>query len=67
MFGMAKTVSIKIDKDLHVRLTKIADVAGYATVDEFVAHVLEKEMVHFDDSKNDDEIRAKLKGLGYIS
>jgi predicted transcriptional regulator len=67
MFGMGKTVSVKIDKDLHVRLTKVADVAGYATVDEFVAHVLEKEMVHFDDSKNDDEIRAKLKGLGYIS
>jgi hypothetical protein len=42
-------------------------VAGYATVDEFVAHVLEKEMVHFDDTKDDDAIRAKLKGLGYIS
>ena len=67
MFGMGKTVSIKIDKELHARLTKIADVAGYATVDEFVAHVLEKEMLHFEDSKNDDEIRAKLKGLGYIA
>jgi hypothetical protein len=29
--------------------------------------VLEKEMVHFDDTKDDDAIRAKLKGLGYIS
>ncbi|HXJ37299.1 MAG TPA: hypothetical protein VMS22_25000 [Candidatus Eisenbacteria bacterium] len=67
MLGFGKTVSVKIDKDLHARLTKVADVAGYATVDEFVAHVLEKEMLHFDDSKNDDEIRAKLKGLGYIS
>ena len=67
MLGFGKTVSIKIDKDLHARLTKVADVAGYATVDEFVAHVLEKEMIHFEDSKNDDEIRAKLKGLGYIS
>jgi predicted transcriptional regulator len=67
MLGFGKTVSIKIDKDLHARLTKVADVAGYATVDEFVAHVLEKEMLHFEDSKNDDEIRAKLKGLGYIS
>jgi predicted transcriptional regulator len=67
MFGMGKTMSIKIDKDLHARLTKVADVAGYATVDEFIAHVLEKEMIHFEDSKNDDEIRAKLKGLGYIS
>jgi predicted transcriptional regulator len=67
MLGFGKTVSIKLDKDLHARLTKVADVAGYATVDEFVAHVLEKEMLHFEDSKNDDEIRAKLKGLGYIS
>ena len=67
MFGLGKTVAVKIDKDLHARLTKVADVAGYATVDEFVAHVLEKEMIHFEDSKNDDEIRAKLKGLGYIS
>jgi hypothetical protein len=66
MFGLGKT-AIKIDKDLYARLTKIADVAGYATVDEFVVHVLEKEMIHFEDSKNDDEIRAKLKGLGYIS
>ena len=67
MLGFGKTVSIKIDKELHARLTKVADVAGYATVDEFVAHVLEKEMIHFEDSKNDDEIRAKLKGLGYIA
>ena len=67
MLGFGKTTAIKIDKELHARLTKIADVAGYATVDEFVAHVLEKEMLHFEDSKNDDEIRAKLKGLGYIS
>jgi hypothetical protein len=67
MFGFGKTTSVKIDKDLYDRLTKIADIAGYATVDEFCAHVLEKEMVHFDDSKDDDAIRAKLKGLGYIS
>jgi len=67
MLGFGKTTAIKVDKELHARLTKVADVAGYATVDEFVAHVLEKEMLHFEDSKNDDEIRAKLKGLGYIS
>ena len=67
MFGFGKTVAIKIDKDLHARLTKIADVAGYATVDEFVAHVLEKELIHFEDAKSDDDIRNKLRGLGYIS
>lgn len=67
MFGLGKTVSVKIDKDLFARLTKVADVAGYATVEEFVQHILEKEMLHFEGSKSDDDIRAKLKGLGYIS
>lgn len=67
MFGFGKTVSIKIDKDLHARIAKVADVAGYATTEEFVQHILEKEMLHFEDSKNDADIRAKLKGLGYIS
>lgn len=67
MFGFGKTVSVKIDKDLHARITKVADVAGYATCEEFIQHILEKEMLHFEDTKNDADIRAKLKGLGYIS
>lgn len=66
MFG-GKTVKVKIDRDLHDRLRKVADVAGYATTEEFIAHVLEKEMLHFEDSASDDDIRNKLKGLGYIS
>jgi len=67
MFGFGKTVSVKVDKDLYARIVKVADVAGYATADEFVAHILEKEMLHFEDGKSDDDIRNKLKGLGYIS
>ncbi len=67
MFGFGKTVNVKIEKDLHARLVKIADVAGYATVDEFITQILEKEMLHFEDVKGDGDIRNKLKGLGYIS
>jgi hypothetical protein len=63
----SKHVKVKIDRDLHDRLRKVADVAGYATTDEFVTHVLEKEMLHFEDAAGDDAIREKLKGLGYIS
>jgi len=62
-----KTVKVKIDRDLYDKLRKVADVAGYATAEEFVTHVLEKEMLHFEEAGSDDDIRAKLKGLGYIS
>ena len=66
MFG-SKTVKVKLDRDLVDKLRKVADVAGYATVDEFVTHVLEKEMLHFEDAKDDKDMRERLKGLGYIS
>lgn len=66
MFG-SKHVRVKIERDLYERLRKVADVAGYATTDEFVTHVLEKEMLHFEEAGSDDDIRERLKGLGYIS
>jgi hypothetical protein len=65
MFG--SSTKVKLDRDLVDRLRKVADVAGYATVEEFITHVLEKEMLHFEDSKDDSDIRERLKGLGYIS
>lgn len=67
MFGLGKNVSVKLDRDLIDRLKKVADIAGYATVEEFITHILEKEMIHFEDTKNEEDIRAKLRGLGYIS
>jgi hypothetical protein len=62
-----KSVKVKVDRDLFDRIRKVADVAGYATTEEFIEHVLEKEMLHFEDAGTDDDIRKKLTGLGYIS
>jgi metal-responsive CopG/Arc/MetJ family transcriptional regulator len=64
MFGGSK---IKLDKDLLDRIRKISEVAGYASHEEYIVHVLEKEIAKFEDAKNDAEITEKLRGLGYIS
>ena len=64
MFGGSK---IKHDKDLLARLKKLSDTAGYATVEEFITHILEKELQHFEDAESDEDIKNKLRGLGYIS
>ena len=66
MFG-GKSVKVKLDRDLVDKLRKVADVAGYATVEEFIIHILEKEMLHFEGAKDDKDMRERLKGLGYIS
>ena len=65
MFGGGN--KIKLDKDLLARLKKVSDTAGYATVEEFITHILEKELQHFEDAESDEDIKNKLRGLGYIS
>ena len=64
MFGRN---AIKLDKDLLERVKRYADLAGYSSVDEFVTHALEKELAQLEDSDSEDEIKKRLKGLGYIS
>jgi metal-responsive CopG/Arc/MetJ family transcriptional regulator len=64
MFGKA---SIKLDKDLLAKVKKYADIAGYSTAEEFVTHALEKELAKLEDADSEEEIRKRLKGLGYIS
>lgn len=65
MFGGPK---LKIDKDLLARAEKVSQAAGYATVEEFVQHVLERELDKLDkDGADEDEIRKRMQGLGYIS
>ena len=64
MFGS----KIKIDKDLLEKVKKYAGIAGYSTPEEFVHHVLEKELAKLEEGGDSDEdIKNKLKGLGYIS
>ncbi|HTS74924.1 MAG TPA: hypothetical protein VMG40_01905 [Bryobacteraceae bacterium] len=58
--------SIKLKKTTWQRAKRCAKAAGYASVEEFVEHVLEKELRKFDDAKSDDEIVKKLRGLGYL-
>ena len=65
MFGSAN--KIKLDPDLIERVKQIAEVAGYASHEEFIHHIIEKELALFEDAGSDDDITEKLRGLGYIS
>jgi hypothetical protein len=65
MFGGDK---LKLDKDLLAKIRKYSGIAGYATPEEFVRHVLEREIAKFEEGgDSEDEIRKRMQGLGYIS
>jgi hypothetical protein len=57
---------IKLDKDLLDKVRKLAGLSGYSSLEEFITHLLEKEIGRFEDADSEDEIKKKLKGLGYI-
>ena len=58
---------VKLDKDLLAKVKKYADIAGYSSPEEFITHALEKELALLEDADSEEEIRKRLKGLGYIS
>jgi hypothetical protein len=63
MFGP----KIKLEKGLYERARKCSELAGYSSVDEFIVHLIEKELAQLEGAESDDEIKQRLKGLGYIS
>ena len=63
MFGK----KIRLDRELYDKVKMYAEIAGYSSVEEFVTHALEKEISQFEDAESEEEIKKRLRGLGYIS
>jgi len=61
---MAK--SIKLNSDLWQRVEQHAQKAGYSSPEEFVEHVLEKELAKQESEDSKQEVERRLKGLGYL-
>ena len=61
---------IKLDDDLLEKVKRCAVMAGYSSPEEFVIHVIEKEVAAIlgsgEGSEDEEEVRKRLKGLGYI-
>ena len=63
---MGKT-KVRLEKDLLDKVKKYAEMSGYSSAEEFITHCLEKEIASLEESDSEEEIKKKLKGLGYIS
>lgn len=64
MFGSRK---IKLDKELVEKVEKYSRIAGYSSPAEFITHALEKELQKLEGADSEEEIKKRLRGLGYIS
>ena len=64
MFGRG---NVKLDKALFEKVERYAKLAGYSSPDEFVTHAVEKELAKLEGADSEEEIKKRLRGLGYIS
>jgi len=63
MFGRSR---ITLDKALLTRVQRHAVQSGYSSAEEFITHVLEREMAHLERAASDEEVKKRLQGLGYL-
>ncbi len=67
---MFSSYKVKIEGELLEKVKQCADVAGYESVDEFVNHVLEKEINKIipksESNTSKEDVKKRLQGLGYI-
>lgn len=63
MFG----AKIRIEKELLEKAKKYSAKAGYSSVEEFVQHIIEREISNVEQTDSEDEVKKRLQGLGYIS
>jgi len=61
--GMPK---IKIDDNLYDRVKKVAQLAGYSSPEEFIVHVIERELSKLEGAADEKEVVERLRGLGYL-
>lgn len=57
---------IKIDNALLDRIKNVSETMGYSSVDEFITHLIEKELERNESSGGEDDVADRLRGLGYI-
>lgn len=57
---------VKIESGLYDRLKKVTEIAGYSSVDEFITHMIEKELEQIEAPEDDKAVEERLRGLGYI-
>jgi hypothetical protein len=60
-------LKISLDDDIFAKLKTLSSQAGYSSTEEFIQHLIEKEVSVLNEAASDDELKKRLQGLGYIS
>jgi metal-responsive CopG/Arc/MetJ family transcriptional regulator len=57
---------IELDKALWARVQEHVLAAGYSSPEEFVQHVIERELAKTEKGESSEAAAGKIRGIGYI-
>lgn len=57
---------IKLEKELYQRVKEFSNTAGYSSIEEFVTHVLEDAVGSLEQTDDEEVVKQRLQGLGYL-
>ncbi|MDQ2775489.1 MAG: hypothetical protein M3Y57_11330 [Acidobacteriota bacterium] len=63
---MRSTVNVKLSKPLCDRARVLVDRIGYSSLEEFIEHAMERDLVRLEETESKEDLIDKLKGLGYL-
>ena len=58
--------TIELNQELWAKVQEHSAAAGYSSPQEFVQHLIEKELAKADEPVSEEEASHKLKGIGYL-
>lgn len=63
---MASKTTVKLSKPLCDRARTLVEKAGYSSLEEFIEHAMERDLVRLEETDSKEALIEKLKGLGYL-
>lgn len=63
---MFNSKKISIGKGLYEKLASGAEQSGYSSTEEYIKHLLEKEVAKLGDDQDQKLAEDQLRGLGYL-
>ncbi|HYV36765.1 MAG TPA: hypothetical protein VE988_13745 [Gemmataceae bacterium] len=57
---------VNVEGPLYDRANAAAKTAGYSSIDEFVAHCIENELLKLKSDEAESAVADQLRGLGYV-
>ncbi len=63
---MSAKTAVKLSKPLCDRARVLVEKAGYSSLEEFIEHAMERDMVRLEQAESKEELIKKLEGLGYL-